>query len=222
MVYEHRFGGVGRNRRAEFGHVVVGDDDVLQPQLQFGIEIPDFGRLGPDHVPPQQQVSDQPAGGGIGGPLRLIDELVQFPDIVQHGGKLYVGCGSDHTERKVEGYNVTVSKQMCEKPLAPLLWAYDDVKPHWDKLVLRSYALERGERVLYQEGPVTAMRSPEELIKLYTNGRGLEDGTIMFCGTLAARGGVRPTGEFAFEFEDPVLTRKIAHAYRVRTLPNLG
>jgi len=42
------------------------------------------------------------------------------------------------------------------------------------------------------------------------------------CGTLAARGGVRPTHEFAFEIEDPVLGRKIAHTYRVQTLPNLG
>ena len=49
-----------------------------------------------------------------------------------------------------------------------------------------------------------------------------QEGTLMFCGTLAAHGGVRPTHEFAFELEDPVLGRKIAHAYRVRTLPNLG
>jgi len=50
----------------------------------------------------------------------------------------------------------------------------------------------------------------------------LPDNTIMFCGTLAARGGVRPTGRFEFEIEDPVLGRKIAHAYSVRTLPILG
>jgi len=45
---------------------------------------------------------------------------------------------------------------------------------------------------------------------------------LMFCGTLAAHGGVRATSEFAFELEDPVLGRKIAHAYRVNSLPNLG
>src|SRR4051812_49509408 len=32
------------------------------------------------------------------------------------GGRTYVGTGSDHTDRKVETYSVTVSKQMCEKP----------------------------------------------------------------------------------------------------------
>jgi hypothetical protein len=33
---------------------------------------------------------------------------------------------------------------------------------------------------------------------------------------------VRPTKEFAFELEDPVLGRKISHAYKVNTLPILG
>jgi hypothetical protein len=142
--------------------------------------------------------------------------------LVQHGGRLYLGCGSDHTERKVEGYSVTVSKQMCEKPLAAMLWAYDEVKPHWDKLVLRSYAIERGERVLYQQGPVTAMRAPEELIRLYAKGGSLEDGTIMFCGTLAAKGGVRPAPRFEFELEDPVRNLRIRHGYDIAVLPVMG
>ena len=33
-------------------------------------------------------------------------------------GRIFVGCGSDHTDRKVESYGVTVSKQMCDKPIA--------------------------------------------------------------------------------------------------------
>ena len=33
-------------------------------------------------------------------------------------GRIFVGCGSDHTDRKVEAYSVTVSKQMCDKPVA--------------------------------------------------------------------------------------------------------
>ncbi len=36
-------------------------------------------------------------------------------------GRVFVGCGSDHTDRKVEAYNVTVSKQMCDKPIASTL-----------------------------------------------------------------------------------------------------
>jgi hypothetical protein len=142
--------------------------------------------------------------------------------LLQHDGRMWVGTGSDHTDREVEKYGVTVSKQMCDKPVAPVFWAYDDVAPHWDRLILRAHVTEGGKRALYQEGPVTAMRDPADLIKRYTGAGSLAEGTIMFCGTLAARGGVRPTDHFEFEMEDPVLNRKIAHAYSVQKLPILG
>lgn len=154
------------------------------------------------------------AGGESSGEVEFV--------LVQHGGRLYVGVGSDHTDRKVETYNVTVSKQVCEKPLAPALWAYEDVRTHWERLVLRSYACRGGERVLYQEGTVAAMRAPEELIARYAGDGGLEDGTIMFCGTLAAKGGIRPAPRFEFELEDPVRDFRIAHGYDVVSLPVMG
>jgi Protein of unknown function (DUF2848) len=142
--------------------------------------------------------------------------------LLQHAGRLWVGAGSDHTDREVEKYGVTVSKQMCEKPVAPMFWAYDDVAPHWDRLMLRAHVVEGGKRALYQEGSVAAMMDPRTLIARHAGDGGLPEDTLMFCGTLAAHGGVRPTREFAFEIEDPVLGRRIAHAYRVQTLPNLG
>mgnify|MGYP003338528217 CR=1 FL=1 len=52
---------------------------------------------------------------------------------------MWIGVGSDHTDRKAETINVTLSKQMCGKPVSPALWRYDEVKPHWDKLTLRSF-----------------------------------------------------------------------------------
>jgi uncharacterized protein DUF2848 len=142
--------------------------------------------------------------------------------LLQHGGRMWVGAGSDHTDREVETYGVTVSKQMCDKPIAPQLWAFDEVAPHWDKLILRAYVTEGGARVLYQEGAVAAMLAPADLLTRHAKEARLADGTLMFCGTLAAKGGVRPTAQFAFELEDPVKQRKIAHAYVVRTLPVLG
>lgn len=142
--------------------------------------------------------------------------------LLQYGGRLWVGAGSDHTDRAVEAYGVTISKQMCEKPIAPVFWAYDDVAAHWDHLILRAHVAADGTRALYQEGAVSAMMHPMDLMARHRGERSLPKGTIMFCGTLGARGGVRPTREFAFELEDPVLGRKIAHAYRVRTLPVLG
>ena len=143
--------------------------------------------------------------------------------LLQHDGRMWVGTGSDHTDREVETYGVTVSKQMCDKPIAPLFWAFDEIAPHWDALKLSAHVLENGERNVYQEGPVTAMLAPLDLIGRYLKGVGrLPENTLMFCGTLAARGGVRPTERFEFAIEDPILGRKIDHAYAVRILPVLG
>lgn len=141
--------------------------------------------------------------------------------LLKHDGRLWVGAGSDHTDRQVETYGVTVSKQMCDKPMATQFWAYDEVAPHWDRLMLRSYVTEGGKRSTYQDGTVAAMLPPKDLLARYGADK-MTDGTLMFCGTLAAHGGVRATPKFEFELEDPVLGRKIGHGYRVISLPVLG
>jgi hypothetical protein len=137
-------------------------------------------------------------------------------------GRIFVGCGSDHTDRKVESYSVTVSKQMCDKPVASVLWELEDVIAHWDKLILRSWAVIDGARVLYQEGTLDAMLPVKDLIDRGFGGKSLPDGCAMFGGTFAAKGGIRPASRFEFELEDPVLKRKISHGYDVITMPVLG
>ena len=137
-------------------------------------------------------------------------------------GRIFVGCGSDHTDRKVEAYSVTVSKQMCDKPVASVLWELEDVIAHWDRMILRSWALIDGARVLYQEGTLDAMLPVKDLIERGFGGNGLPDGCAMFGGTFAAKGGIRPASRFEFELEDPVLKRKISHGYDVITMPVLG
>lgn len=135
-------------------------------------------------------------------------------------GRLWVGIGSDHTDRKVETMGVAISKQLCEKPVGADWWLFDDVAAHWDRLLLRSFIEEGGRRVPYQEGPVSAMRHPLELIAGYADGAGaLPEGGAMFCGTLPAHGGIRPSARFDFELYDPVLDRALRHGYRAETLP---
>jgi Protein of unknown function (DUF2848) len=134
---------------------------------------------------------------------------------------LFVGLGSDHTDRKAETVSVSLSKQMCAKPVSREVWRLEDVAAHWDRLILRSNVGTEGRRRLYQEGPVAAMRPPTELFKLYCGGL-LPVGTAMFCGTLAVHGGITPSETFEMELGDPVLGRKITHSYRVKTLPDQG
>jgi hypothetical protein len=135
--------------------------------------------------------------------------------LLQKADGLWVTVGSDHTDRKAETIGVSLSKQLCAKPVAAGSWKYDDVKPHWEKLVLRSWA----DGVPYQEGPVTTMRSPEDLTQRYG---GMVPGAAMFCGTLAAKGGIRPANRFRIELEDPVLKRKLSHEYAIKVLPVEG
>jgi hypothetical protein len=137
-------------------------------------------------------------------------------------GRIFVGTGSDHTDRKVETYSVTVSKQMCDKPIAPVLWELEEVAAHWDQMILRSHAWIGGKRELYQEGTLDSMLPVEELIHRGFGSGGLPDGCAMFGGTFAAKGGIRAASRFEFELEDPVLKRTIRHAYDVIELPVLG
>src|SRR5690242_20102372 len=71
---------------------------------------------------------------------------VEFVLLQERG--LRVAVGSDHTDRKAETIGVSLSKQLCAKPVSAESWAYEEVKPHWEKLVLRSWQ----DGVLYQEG----------------------------------------------------------------------
>jgi hypothetical protein len=137
-------------------------------------------------------------------------------------GRIFVGVGSDHTDRKVEAYSVTVSKQMCDKPIASVLWELEDVIGHWDRMILRSFAWIDGARVLYQEGTLDGMLPVADLIQRGFGGKTLPDGCAIFGGTFAAKGGIRPASRFEFELEDPVLKRVIKHGYDVVTLPVLG
>jgi hypothetical protein len=139
--------------------------------------------------------------------------------LLNAGESLLVGVGSDHTDRKVEAIGITVSKQLCAKVLAPGLWNFADVEPHWDDLILRAHCVVSGERSLYQEGSVSRMMHPGGLI---TNYGSFAPGTVMFSGTLPVTGGLRWADTFEIELEDPVLSRRIAHSYDIRPLPVEG
>ncbi|MGD0563393.1 MAG: DUF2848 domain-containing protein [Roseiarcus sp.] len=138
-------------------------------------------------------------------------------------GRIWIGAGSDHTDRAVEHMGITIAKQLCDKPVARAVWPLDEVEEHWDRLILRSHIEEGGERKLYQEGGVASLLSPRELLARYEEGAGdLEEGALMFGGTCGAIGGVRYSKRFSFELADPVLHRKIQHSYGVHPVPIRG
>lgn len=141
------------------------------------------------------------------------------PVLVGAADRLWVTVGADHTDRKVESYGIAVSKQMCAKPVGRTAWRFEEVEPHWDRLMLRSFIREDGKRVLYQEGPLAKIRDPRELIFGWKDEKRLPMGTVMFCGTMPAIGAIRSSSRFEMELDDPVLGRKIVHAYEIEALP---
>lgn len=141
------------------------------------------------------------------------------PVFIAAAGRLWVTIGADHTDRKVETYDIAVSKQMCAKPIGTVAWRFEEVEPHWDRLVQRSFIEEGGQRVKYQEGPLARIREPRGLIGGWTGNPRLPEGVTMFLGTMPAIGKIRGSQRFEMELEDPVLQRKITHAYHIEALP---
>jgi hypothetical protein len=56
-------------------------------------------------------------------------------------------------------------------------------------------------------------------LQRYDGGTALKAGSVMFCGTVGAKGGIRPASRFEMEIEDPVRGRTLSHAYDVVALP---
>ena len=111
---------------------------------------------------------------------------------------------------------IALSKQLCGKPVAGMLWRLADVENHWDEIEIRAFAVIDGQRILYQQGTLKSLRTPGTASRRPV-GRNCA-GTAMFCGTFGAIGGIRPASRFEMELHDPKLGRSITAAYDVETL----
>ncbi|KAA0019687.1 DUF2848 domain-containing protein [Salinicola corii] len=134
-------------------------------------------------------------------------------------GRLWVTLASDHTDRKLEAVGVAESKQLCAKPVATRAWPWDEIRDHWDSLELESRIDENGQTVTYQKGTLAELLDVETLLaKLpaaLKQGESLEPNTLLLCGTVPAIGGIRPSPRFSMTLNDPVLDRRLSHAYTV-------
>lgn len=193
--------------------------DVLEAHIR---ELEELGISRPGSVPVFYRVSaglltTAPSVEVLGSSTSGEIEAILY--IMEDG--LWIGVGSDHTDRDVEvRLNVAASKQICPKPVSREIWRYDDVKDHWRDIILRSYITTPKGRRLYQEGKVSALLDPVELVEKYAKLEGAPSrGTAMFCGTFAVEGGPESSDLFEVEMDDPVMNRTLRHAYSIRALP---
>ncbi|WDD93351.1 DUF2848 domain-containing protein [Burkholderia sp. FERM BP-3421] len=172
---------------------------------------PCFYRLGAGLLTQSDRI--EVVGAHSGGEAECV--LLNTPD------GLLVTVGSDHTDRAVEAYGVTVSKQVCPKPVARVAWRFAEVAPHWDRLELRAWLTQHGARRRYQAGSVAALLAPADLLARAPRETALPERGALYCGTLAVDGPLATMADgdaFEIELHDPVLERTLRHAYRVRVL----
>lgn len=218
--------GTPRTVRADVQELIIAgwsgrDVDAIEHHIkelaELGISrpsaLPLYYRVGHNQLTQEQKI--QVVGTGSSG------EVEAF--IFNSDGEQYVSVASDHTDRTLEAHSVALSKQICPKPVAAAAWRFADVADHWDELVLRSHILENGKQVLYQEGTLSTLRTPQNLIQGLLNGaQRLPEHTAMSCGTVGAIGGIRASTSFSMELFDPKRNRSLKWHYEIECLPEIS
>lgn len=140
----------------------------------------------------------------------------EFVLLCDSGGRLFVGVGSDHTDRKQEAVDVQQSKAGMAHPISQAVWAYEDVADHWDTLELRSWM----DGDLYQQGTLQAFLRIDDLQEeLRSFGVAALANTLVFGGTLPTVSGLTFGKHFRAELFDPRLDRKLVCDYQVISEP---
>lgn len=137
---------------------------------------------------------------------------------VPYQDRLLVGLASDHTDRDLEKVSINKSKQACPKVISTVLWDYEDLKDHWDSLVLKGWIGAEGAEQAYQDSTAVALMPLEGLLERTKKDYEVKPGTIILSGTVPAIGGMATPERFTAALEDPVLKRKIHLAYDVSNL----
>lgn len=201
-------GWTGRDEKALWHHI----EELKELGVKPPVSVPVFYPIAAARV--TQADAIQVSGEGTSG------EVEYF--LLKHKGEYWVGTGSDHTDRDLESVSVTLSKQICDKPVASSLWRFDEVKPHWDRLQVSAWCDFGSGEELYQQATLDSMREPADLLAKGYDGGELPEGGIMFGGAPGAIGGIRPAKSFRMELHDPVLGRSLTQTYRIDTMAMPG
>lgn len=133
---------------------------------------------------------------------------------------IYVTVGSDHTDRELQKTNLLAAKQIYYNVIAPKVWNYEQVKGHWDSIIMRSWVEDNGQRQLYQEGTAGEIMKPEKIIEEVKHRvTGDLNGMVIFSGTLPTLSGeLSYSSQFDIELIDEHTGRAIKHTYFVEPI----
>jgi hypothetical protein len=147
---------------------------------------------------------------------------VEIVTLADADGTVYVGVGSDQTDRPLEGIDIPWAKQVAPNVVAPTLWKWDDVKDHWDEVRMSCTVVDKGESVEYQDASVAEFWTPVEMLQ------GVRDSVVHVPGAIVLFSGTVVTLEETLRFAeqwtlrmtDPVLNRELSFTYDIEVLAN--
>lgn len=138
--------------------------------------------------------------------------------IIKHKGDIFIGIGSDHTDRKLESVSVLKSKQVCPKPLSNSLWRYKDIREHWNEIEVQSYQTIGGERFIYQSGKLSDILPVEKIIEELESRVGDVENSIIFSGTVPLVSGFKYGDVFEGYLIDKKLNTSLSIKYNVNKI----
>ena len=187
-------GFVGRDQATVKAHI----DEMRHLGIPAPTSVPVFFPLTADNVTTADQI--EVIGPDTSGEAEYV--------LLLHEDEVFVGVGSDHTDRALEGASICKSKQVCKNVVSARVWRYREIKEGWDDLVLSSWVRspETGLETLYQQGSLGTILSADELLALIRPR--IKDqhceGLVIFSGTLPLVGGkIIYSSEFRCELLDP-------------------
>jgi hypothetical protein len=148
---------------------------------------------------------------------------VEYVLCVVSEDEVYVGLGSDHTDRHLEETDIPRSKQICPNLMGQTVWPLEEVESHWDDLLIAANVVKDGKDTLYQEGHLGLLLNPAELMSFVKSkiGGPLEN-LIIFSGTMGMLTGEFVFGErFSANLMDEKLNRQLEISYDIRPLDYL-
>jgi hypothetical protein len=205
-------GYVGRDRKAVEAHIEELRREGVPPPPFVPIVFPVLS----NNITTDQDI--EVIGGKSSGEAEFV--------LLLDRGRIFVAVGSDHTDREMERHSIVHSKQVCRNVLSTTVWDYEDLKPHWDELLLQSWVIPKGsdEEVLYQKAPLATIISAEEIREI-TMSKMVDvetDGLVIFSGTVPVLTGEVVYGRyFRSELVDLHLNRTLKCGYNVVELDYL-
>lgn len=136
--------------------------------------------------------------------------------IIMKNSKLYIGLGSDHSDRELEAISVPKAKQICLKPISYDVWEYDEIKEHFSQIKLSA----KSDFEDYQIGTLADIISVEEILNELNKSLGKIDNCIIYSGTVPLVAGYKYGKNFYLELKDEILGRKISFDYNINVVPD--